>query len=316
MNNTRLLSLCIPTNGAVQFVVPVLESIYSQKVDDSLFEVVITDNGKNSVLENAIWEYKSHCNLYYYKSELQGFVNQVDSFKRSNGLYIKMLNHRAKLLPGALDHLICLVRKYQTSQPCIYCTDGVLKKKEYSEYIDFDEFVKNLSFYSSWSAGVGIWQKDKPMLDKIEYNRMFPHASILFETRDDSEYVIWNHKFMDMKDEPTKGGYNIFHTFAVVYLDLMMDLVNRKRISSATFNVVRNDLLDFLSGWYYLLCLCSSSYTFDTTNLEEYMHVYYTKIEIFYFKFNAWMKYKSRLKDMIKKVLKVPTPTEAAETGG
>lgn len=290
MNNTKLLSLCIPTNGAAQFVLPVLESIYSQGVDDSLFEVVITDNGKDSVLEGFIGDFRGHDNLLYYKSELQGFVNQVDSFKRSNGVFIKMLNHRAKLLPGALEGFIQLVRKYQDTQPCIYCSDGVLKKPEYTECKDFDTFVRDLSYYSSWSAGVGIWQKDKPMLDNIEYNKMFPHVSIMFELRAESEYVIWNRKFMDMKDEPTKGGYNIFHTFAVVYLDLLKDLEKRGRITNITFNVVRKELFKYLSGWYYQLFICKNSYTFDTSDIDLHMLVYYTKAEFFWFKLRARLK--------------------------
>ena len=43
----KLLSLCIPTNGISEWVFPVLDSIYNQKVDDSLFEVIVTDNGNN-----------------------------------------------------------------------------------------------------------------------------------------------------------------------------------------------------------------------------------------------------------------------------
>ena len=266
MNENKLISLCIPTNGKVEFVLPVLESIYSQGVDDNLFEVVITDNGKDSALEESIDTYKTHGNLFYYKSDLNGFVNQVDSFKRSNGLFIKMLNHRAKLIPGVLAELIAMVEKYKESQPCIYCSDGVLSKEELIECDNFDSFVNDLSYYSSWSAGVGIWAKDKPMLDKISYDQMFPHASIIFEIRQESQYVIWNKKFMDMKDDPTKGGYNIFHTFAVVYLDIIKDLENRKRISNQTFVSIKNDLRRFLIEWYYNLCVAKTQYRFETTD--------------------------------------------------
>lgn len=49
-----LLSICIPTNGIVEWVIPVLKSIYSQKADNSLFEVVVTDNGNSSALSKAV----------------------------------------------------------------------------------------------------------------------------------------------------------------------------------------------------------------------------------------------------------------------
>lgn len=301
MNENKLISLCIPTNGKVEFVLPVLESIYSQGVDDNLFEVVITDNGKDSALEESIDTYKMHGNLFYYKSDLNGFVNQVDSFKRSNGLFIKMLNHRAKLIPGVLAELIAMVEKYKESQPCIYCSDGVLSKEELIECDNFDSFVNDLSYYSSWSAGVGIWAKDKPMLDKISYDQMFPHASIIFEIRQESQYVIWNKKFMDMKDDPTKGGYNIFHTFAVVYLDIIKDLENRKRISNQTFVSIKNDLRRFLIEWYYNLCVAKTQYRFETTDKYKNITTYYSTLDYFYI---AGVCYYRHLRDNIKNIFK------------
>ena len=50
IDKTPLLSICIPTNGIVSYVLPVLDSIYSQvKGNDlELFEVVIVDNGKGN----------------------------------------------------------------------------------------------------------------------------------------------------------------------------------------------------------------------------------------------------------------------------
>ena len=48
MENEKLvLSLCLPTNGISEWVFPVLESIYSQNVDESKYEVIVTDNGSS-----------------------------------------------------------------------------------------------------------------------------------------------------------------------------------------------------------------------------------------------------------------------------
>lgn len=305
MNENKLISLCIPTNGKVEFVLPVLESIYSQGVDDSLFEVVITDNGKNSVLGESIEEFKSHGNIFYYKSDLNGFVNQVDSFKRSNGLFIKMLNHRAKLVKGALADLIAIVEKYKESQPCIYCSDGVLSKEELLVCENFDSFVKELSYFSSWSAGVGIWAKDKAFLESIEYNKMFPHISIIFEERLGSKYIVWNKKFMNMSDEPTKGGYNIFYAFAVVYVDLLKDLMKSGRITFSTYKSVKKDLRSFLVQWYYNICVKDNQYTFDTTDMFENITSNYSVFDYLYIVFMAQIKFLSaNVKSVLKKCLK------------
>ena len=65
--NTPILSLCIPTNGALHWVEPVIESIYSQECDESLFEVLISDNAKNPELKSFVENY-GHTNISYMES--------------------------------------------------------------------------------------------------------------------------------------------------------------------------------------------------------------------------------------------------------
>ena len=50
MGNNLLLSICIPTNGVVEWIIPAINSIYSQGVDNNEFEVVVTDNGEKDDL--------------------------------------------------------------------------------------------------------------------------------------------------------------------------------------------------------------------------------------------------------------------------
>ena len=57
VNSQPILSLCLPTNGAIHWVIPTLEGVYSQGVDNTLFEFVITDNGENSKLKAAIEQF-------------------------------------------------------------------------------------------------------------------------------------------------------------------------------------------------------------------------------------------------------------------
>ena len=52
-----LISLCIPTNGIIEWVFPVLDSISAQKVDEQLFEVIVTDNGTNIDFYNQMLKY-------------------------------------------------------------------------------------------------------------------------------------------------------------------------------------------------------------------------------------------------------------------
>ena len=76
MDKQPILSLCIPTNGAVEWILPVIESIYSQGYDTDKFEVVITDNGKDSQLPAYISK-MNYPNLCYKQTSAEGFLNLV-----------------------------------------------------------------------------------------------------------------------------------------------------------------------------------------------------------------------------------------------
>ena len=66
----KVVSLCLPTNGIIEWVFPVLDSIYRQNVDDSLFEVIVTDNGDNEQFRLMMIEYaKDKNNLIYKKRD-------------------------------------------------------------------------------------------------------------------------------------------------------------------------------------------------------------------------------------------------------
>ena len=128
--NKPLVSLCIPTNGVIEWVFPVLDSIYKQRCLDELFEVVITDNGDNQEFEKQILLYKqNHPNLHYYQTDALPFINEIESYKHARGHLIKFVNHRTILVNGALNQLIHLVKDNFETKPVMYFANGVLEKK-------------------------------------------------------------------------------------------------------------------------------------------------------------------------------------------
>ena len=216
-----LVSLCMPTNGVSEWVFPVLDSIYMQNCDDSLYEVVITDNGSNIEFKNKIKDYlKQYSNLIYVETDALPFLNEIEAYKNANGELIKFVNHRTKLLPGTLKKLIDFSKSNINSKPIIYYSNGILKKaKEIFKYNSFDEFVKNLSYYSSWSTGMAMWKSDlKDILNNsLNYNELFPHTNILFFTQNRKEYIINNTIIFDEipQGKIPKGNYDIFFAFGI-----------------------------------------------------------------------------------------------------
>lgn len=274
MDNQPILSLCIPTNGAVQWVLPVLDSIYNQKCDQSKFEVVITDNGKDSQLANYLKDY-DYPNLRYIVTTDEGFLNLVSSLKEGRGLFCKMINHRSVLEHGTIEEMIGLVERYKDIQPIIYCSDGNVKGPEVIECENLDKFIENLSYWTSWSAGIGFWRKDIERIDSVELDIMFPNASLLVNLRKESQYVIWNKKYEQMGDDAGKGGYDLFDTFAVHFLDIIKGLLVDGRISQHTFNILKSDLFGFLTDLYKNEVILPTKRTFILKDIKRSMRVYY-----------------------------------------
>ena len=289
MDNQPILSLCIPTNGAVQWVLPVLDSIYNQKCDQSKFEVVITDNGKDSLLPEYIAKME-YPNLRYHQTTDDGFLNLVTCLKEGKGLFCKMINHRSVLLPNSILKFIDLIEKYKETQPVIYCPSGSSSVKGIVECNDLDEFVNSLSYWCSWSAGIGFWQKDIPNFEGIILDDMFPNASLLFEVRKSSKYVIWNEPYMKMEDDSGKGGYDLFQTFGVRFLDLINVLRIHKRITQETFIKVKRDIYGFLSSLYVSEVLLPTKHTFIIGDVRQSMNVYFGRLYYWKMVIGAWLR--------------------------
>ncbi len=274
MDNQPILSLCIPTNGAVQWILPVLDSIYKQNYDQSKFEVVITDNGKDSQLESYLKDY-DYPNLRYIPTTDEGFLNLVSSLKEGRGLFCKMVNHRSVLELGAIEEMVGLVERYKDSQPIIYCSDGNVKGEEFIECKDLDQFIANLGYWASWSAGIGFWRKDIENIDSVELDEMFPNASLLLNLRKESQYVIWNKKYEQMGDDAGKGGYDLYNTFAVHFLDIIKGLLDCGRISQNSFNMVKKNLMCFLAFMYKNEVILPTKHTYILKEIKKSMQVYY-----------------------------------------
>lgn len=275
MDKQPILSLCIPTNGAVEWILPVIESIYSQGYDTDKFEVVITDNGKDSQLPAHIAR-MDYPNLCYKQTTDEGFLNLVSCLKEGKGLFCKMINHRSVMTPGSVSEMVALVEKYKDIQPIIYCSDGNARVNgDCFECENLDAFIYHLSFWCTWSAGIGFWQKDIPNIDKIKLLPIMPNISMICDIRKESSYVIYNKKYQKMSDDSGKGGYDLFSTFGVTVLDFLSFQRVKGRISQDTFVTVKKDLYGFLSDLYFNEVVMPTKHTFILHNIADSMEVYY-----------------------------------------
>ena len=281
-----ILSLCMPTNGVSKWVFPVFDSIFEQGCNSSDFEVVITDNGDNIEFKEKIKEYGlGHKNLHYYETEALPFINEIESYKKANGQLIKFVNHRTKLVKGALQQLIDFSQNNAEKKPITYFTNGVLKKENKSyAYETFDDFVRNLSYWSSWSTGMTIWKEDFERLpeDIENFNELFPHTNVLFAERDREEYIIDNSVIFDEmpQGKKPKGSYDLFYAFGVEYPSIILELYRNSSITAKTYQKVSRDNLAFVAELYFKYFIKKEYCSYDLSGLGDMYCVFYRKHEL------------------------------------
>ncbi len=279
-SNKPLVSLCIPTNGIIEWVSPVLDSVFRQNVDSEKYEVVVTDNGNNVDFEKIMSVYcEKHSNLFYKKTNTYMFQNQIEAFRLAKGDFIKFVNHRMTMNDGALKYIIDFVENNKEKKPVVYFLNGAMpSKKTILKYDCFENFVENLSNYSSWSGGLAIWADDfKKISENQEFNLYFPHITVLFNEKKRSEYIIDNTPLTkEIKVASTKKGkYNLFKVFAVEYVSIIGDLMRNEDISVQTFLKIKKNILRFVSELYWDFVLRKKECSYILEDNKDYIRVYY-----------------------------------------
>ena len=284
--NNPLVSLCMPTNGVIDWVFPVLESIYNQNVNNELFEVVITDNGNNAEFKESIKEYlQTHINIVYAETQALPFLNEIESYKKASGELIKFVNHRTKLVEGTLQRMIDYVESNREIKPITYFSNGVLKmSKDKHEFSSFNEFVKNLSYWSSWSTGMTIWKEDFDRLpeDVSTFNELFPHTNVLFNERHRGKYVIDNSIiFEEMpQGKKPKGNYDLYYAFGVDYPRIIENLLKDGSITVKSYKYVLDKNLEFIASLYWQYNIKKDYCSYDLSGLDDMFGKYYSRMQL------------------------------------
>ncbi|MBQ7665966.1 MAG: hypothetical protein IJS42_04545 [Synergistaceae bacterium] len=278
------LSICIPTNGISEWVFPVLDSIFNQNADSSLYEVIVTDNGDNEDFHVSMSNYAlKHENLTYKKTNAFLFENQIEALRLAKGEFLKFVNHRAVLEEGALEWILDVVRENIDTKPVIYLSNGALGFHERHEYQDFDGFVRGLKHYASWTTGVGVWRSDFERIPgDLIYNKISPHSDVLFFERHRGKYIIddrvWSHEIDS--SHKNKGKYDLYKAFAVEEIAVTLGLFLDGDISIGTLKSVIEAYKDFTAFCYWSFNVKHEPCSYKIDGFNDAMGVFMTKREV------------------------------------
>ncbi|MCX2582895.1 glycosyltransferase family 2 protein [Pedobacter sp. MR22-3] len=297
----RVLSICIPTRGRAEILMNTLTSIFESEVDQSLYEVVIYDSSNTDETELFIKSKFQQSNLIYIRGVNYGYLNLIEALKMGNGDYLKLHNDYSSFKLGSLEAIIDEIKKATLTKPVLLFSNGTLDQKV-QNFANFDSFLYTLSFYSTWSTIFGIWRSDFDLLNKRNVNSMFPHTSLLFEFINKDGYRIVNHPLFTNIEVGNKGGYNLFQVFAIVYLDMVKELLDRQYIEFRTFEKIKRDLFyKFLVHWYSETKVLRNNYTFILTDIKKSIRTYYSNFD---YNFLIFLSYLRSIFSIVKKTIK------------
>lgn len=305
----HLLSICLPTNGVAKWVIPAVKRLYEQGTDESLFEVVVADNGGDkSDLDEPVKEFANHTNFRYVKTNAVGFYNIIECFLAAKGDYMIKLNHRSMLRPGSIEQVIEQAERFFDSKPLIYFSNGNLKHDSILEYDTFDGYLNELSYLSSLSEGLFFWKEDLLRVPEIKFAKMSPNVSLMFDSRRKNKFVLVDKRLWWDQDGKGKFGYDLFDTFAVLYMDLVNEVRVDESITKKTFLKIKDDIFKFLYDCYVAMKLDGAYENYSLDGMRESLSVYYSKWDYYYIVFKTkYYEYPRRQFDKLKeKILFFP----------
>lgn len=258
MDKQPLLSICIPTFKREYLIESLINGIYNQNCDNSLFEVCITDNSDTDETADLIKEkYSGVENLHYKKVKCEGFRNSVEALKLGNGKFLKLHNDYSMFCEGSLQKIIDSVRDNLNTKPVIFYT--LRGNDSVEKYDNFNSFMNAANYLTTWSTSFSIWKDDfdKIMASGLECNYMYPHTSLLFAESYKKEFLVDNYNYFYNVQPKNKGGYkgksgyNLLDNFVRIYLTMVdEDLVSKKLITDKTKRKIQNNILRFSAKNY------------------------------------------------------------------
>lgn len=282
-----LLSICIPTNGVSRWVVPNVRQIYSLGTDNDIFEVVVADNAPNDEMDEAMAEFSKYPNFRYVKTKAKGFYNIIENFVQAKGEFMIKINHRCLMQKGSIERIFQLGCEYIDRKPLIFLSNGNLKENRRMEFDTFDGYLRKLSYWSSLSEGLFFWKEDLLEIPNIKFAPMSPNVSLMFNSKTKSLFVIDDIKFGGAQDSTGKYGYDVFNTFAVLYLDLINQVRIEGYLSKDGFIEIKKDLAKWLGGIYLNMDVLGNKGNYILKDIKKNMSVYYSQEEYYRMVFYA-----------------------------
>ena len=281
--NKKLLSICIPTFNRAEILNSTLFTLFSNpEFDESKIEVIVSDNCSTDNTAEIVAKYPLVS--YYKNNENLGDLNFSIVLEYATGSYIKLFNDTLSFKEGALKKMLYAINKHSLDNCNLFFYSNmflnndclVITKSKFN-------FLKKVSFYTTWIANFGCWKQD---YEKITNKNKY--AKLQFVQVDWSYRIVENTKstfiyfedFFDVAVPKNKGGYNLFEIFINKYLFI----IKKENFSIINYEIEKYRLYRyFIYSWLISLKITDKQkYTFDTEGVFKLIFKKYWYEPYFY----------------------------------
>jgi glycosyltransferase involved in cell wall biosynthesis len=264
------LSICIPTYNRATHLEKTIQSIITQPVfSRGEIELVISDNFSTDDTERVAKLYSSQNKNILYSRNTQNIhdKNFPKVVSLAHGVYRKLYNDTAIFKNNSLEVLLETVKMNMEKRPVLCFANRNIKglnKKNYNTY-NFDEFVRIVSFWSTWIGLFGIWEEDLSKLSNLEAGCELSlwQTTVLFEMVSTKKHVVINNQAIVNLQEVEKKDlrYGIFKVFGQNYLSLYKQFLTDQNLSKNIFRTEKRKLLfNFFVTWYVEYTMQNTKY--------------------------------------------------------
>lgn len=220
--NTKLLSICIPTYNRAEILGRTLEGLLSDPdFDPARVDIVVSDNASTDNTAEVVARWPQ---VRYHRNEtcIGANANFTLALELAGGRYLHLLNDTAFFRPGMLGKML---RTIETADPAaenlIFQQLGSLQELVVRGK---NQLLGALSYYITWIGNFGAWRAD---FEKIVGKKRFVDGLlcqvdwILQLAENGKPTRIVRDDFFVVEDVKIKGGYNFFQVFITNYFAIL-----------------------------------------------------------------------------------------------
>ncbi len=235
MENNIVLSIAIPTYNRKSELKETLDSVLKQAQE--CVEVLVCDNASTDGTQYMMKEYEGRVTYYRNKENIGPDANFLKCLERAKGKYVHWLSDDDLLMPGAVKHILDLIRKEQPEYihlntvdfeqkdaVCVDCPRIVLKDDlitcEKAKYMDY------IGAYITFLSGIIIKKESFMKIANAEsyIGTNFIHAHIVLDIlKGEGKKVIVTAAPCVAVRVNNGGGYDIFRVWVREYKRLLLD---------------------------------------------------------------------------------------------